>query len=254
MPRLELTIPFYLPTVLYRLLHLFKPRRGRPIDQHSSNERDVEWPFCAAHMPTGPGAALDFGCGRSPLGFLAALRGFRVTAIDLEPIWLPYSHPNLRFVRGDLFELALPEKHFDLIINCSSIEHVGLAGRYGVTLDKPDGDLEAMHRLWELMKPGTAMLLTVPVGKDVVLAPMHRVYGHERLPRLLLGFTVEHQEYWMKDDTNRWHPCSKHQALSFPASGNPEDPSSFTNALGCFVLRKPYQEASEDGRVSSDGY
>jgi len=243
--RVNLSVPVFLPEWAYKALREVKHKIYRPrteVMANYSSERDVEWPFCAAHMPLGPGQALDFGCGRSPLGFLAALRGFRVTAIDLEPVWLPYSHPNLCFVQCDLFERTLPERHFDLVINCSSIEHVGLAGRYGITSEDPDGDLQAMLLLRGLMKPGAIMLLTVPVGRDIVLAPMHRVYGPRRLPRLLQGFTVEHEEYWVKEQDGRWKPSAKKEALSFQASGNPDDPLSFTNALGCFILKRPHRD------------
>lgn len=222
------------------LLFKIKQKPSYISTQDFSNERHVEWPFCAAHMPTGPGLTLDFGCGSgSSLGFLAALRGFQVIAIDLEQASWPYTHPNLRFVQGDLFELDFPRQHFNLIVNCSSIEHVGIKGRYGVTVSRQDGDLEAMALLRELMKADGVMLLTIPVGQDTVLVPMHRVYGVRRLPCLLQGFTIEHQEYWVKNKANCWQLCEKERALFFLASGNSDDPFSFKNALGCFVLRRP---------------
>jgi SAM-dependent methyltransferase len=76
----------------------------------------------------------------------------------------------VRFIQGDLLKLDLPTNHFDLIINCSTVEHVGLVGRYSVTENRPDGDLEAMARLRDLMKPSAIMLLTVPVGQDAIFA------------------------------------------------------------------------------------
>lgn len=235
----NITLSVLMPDWLYRLLHKLR-HKSSPIStpQSSSSERDVEWPFCAAHMPAGPGLALDFGCGRSPLGFLAVLRGFQVTAIDLEQVKWPYTHPNLQFIQGDLFELDFPKQYFDLVINCSSVEHVGLVGRYGVTLSRKDGDFEAMVLLRELMKPNGIMLLTVPLGQDIILAPMHRVYGARRLPCLLQGFSVEHEEYWVDNEGNGWILCEKEKALSFKASGNLKDLFSFKNALGCFVLRR----------------
>ena len=85
---------------------------------------------------------------------MAAQRGFEVTAIDLESVQWYYAHKKLHFVQGDILKSSLPTKHYDLIINCSTVEHVGLAGRYGTTYSRPDGDLEAMARLRDLMKPG----------------------------------------------------------------------------------------------------
>jgi 2-polyprenyl-3-methyl-5-hydroxy-6-metoxy-1,4-benzoquinol methylase len=197
-----------------------------------AGDRDVEWSWVAAHMGSGPGAALDFGNGGSALGFIAAERGFDVTAVDLEAVTWPYAHERLRFVRGDLFDLPLAKAGFDLVLNCSAIEHVGLPGRYGVSEARPDGDLDAMARMRDLMKPGAVMLLTVPIGRDAVFAPLHRVYGAERLPRLLSEFTVASRAFWLKRGENRWIAAPEADALAF-------EPRERLYAIGCFVLRRP---------------
>jgi hypothetical protein len=241
MPIVRLNIPVYLPMALYRPLRRLKRAitdRNRPT-RNLWGDRDVEYSFIAAHMPNGPGKALDFGSGSSYMSLLAALRGFEVIALDLEPQTFPWRHPAVRFIQGDLLKLDLPTNHFDLIINCSTVEHVGLVGRYSVTESRPDGDLEAMARLRELMKPSAIMLLTVPVGQDAVFAPLCRVYGKERLPRLLSGFVLEREMFWVKDAENRWVQCDEETALSFEASAGSWDPLRNVYALGCFVLRKP---------------
>jgi SAM-dependent methyltransferase len=190
-------------------------------------------------MPSGPGELLEFGPEYSHLGLIAARRGLKVTALDLElhlPLW---EHAEVRFIQGDILKLALPSRHFDVVINCSSIEHVGLAGRYGSVEDRLDGDLDAMVKLREAMKPGGVMLLTTPVGRDAVFRPLHRIYGTARLPKLLEGFHVQHSEFWMKSDANRWHQCTQDAALSFEAHSFGNDAQSNAYALGCFVIRRP---------------
>ena len=138
--------------------------------------------------------------------------------MDLEPVNWPYDHSEVRFLRGDILKLPLPKQHFDLVINCSTVEHVGLAGRYGVTENRSEGDLEAMSRLQELLKPGGVMLLTIPVGQDAVFEPLCRVYGTRRLPRLLEHYKVEKEEYWVKDSQNRWI-ISDRETAEFHNSG-----------------------------------
>ena len=123
-------------------------------------------------------------------------------------------------------------------MNCSTVKHVGLAGRYGVTVNRPEGDLEAMSRLRELLKPGGVMLLTIPVGRDEMFAPQCRVYGTQRLPRLLAGYTVGKEVFWVKDSRNRWIEFDKKSALNFKASVGSRDPLENVYALGCFVLRR----------------
>ncbi len=140
---------------------------------------------------------------------------------------------------ADLLSLSLPKEHFDLIINCSTVEHVGLAGRYEVTENRPDGDLEAMAYLWDRMKPGGTMLLTIPVGRDAVFAPWCRVYGRHRLPQLLDKYCIEAEMFWVKNQENRWVLCDRDAALNFEASVSSWDSLRNVYALGCFVLRKP---------------
>jgi hypothetical protein len=77
-------------------------------------------------------------------------------------------------------------RQFDRILCVSSIEHSGL-GRYGDPLD-PDGDLKAMAGLRDMLNPAGILYLTVPIGADRVVFNLHRIYGPQRLPRLLLGW------------------------------------------------------------------
>lgn len=216
------------------VLRAWYQRLAAPPLPNLDGDRHIENSWVAANLPEGPGRALDFGAGESSLGLIAARRGFEVTAIDLRRPVLPWSYPGLRYLEGDLFSLDLQAGEFDLVINCSAVEHVGLAGRYGVTEARADGDLEAMHHLEGLLAPGGTMILTVPVGRDAVFAPLHRIYGEERLPRLLAGFTVVSQEYWTKDEENRWQWVGRDEALRRP-------PTDHCYGLGLFVLRRGAQ-------------
>lgn len=219
--------------VVTEVFRMLQPKRLPNL----AGDRDIEWAFVAAHIPPGPGEALDFGPGASSLGLIAAERGFKVTAVDLMPVTRYYLHDAIDFVQGDILEMPLPENHFDLVINCSTVEHVGLAGRYGVTKSKADGDLEAMARLRKLMKPDGTMLLVIPVGLDAVFSPLTRVYGEKRLPLLLEGYSIEKEVYWTKDNRNLWMTAGKEEALKFQANAGSWNALRNIYALGCFVLR-----------------
>ena len=242
MRRLYLHVPIYLPEIVYNPLRSFK-RKLFPARQKTTNhlnlagDRDIEWSWIYSELPAGPGEVLEFGPGGSSLGLVAAQRGFRVTAVDLNQAQYHYVHPNLNFVFGDLLELSLPQSHFDLAINCSTVEHVGLAGRYGVTKLRNDGDLEAMSLLRQLLKPSGSMLLTIPVGRDEVFAPICRVYGEKRLPLLLKEYSVKKEAYWAKDDSNRWVMSDQRTALSRKADAGSWDAMQNIYAIGCFVLQ-----------------
>ena len=202
-------------------------------------DREVEYSFIVANMPSGPGRSLDFGSGASNLSLVAARRGFEAVALDLEPHSLLWRHDGVRFLVADLLSLDLPSESLDLVTNCSAVEHVGLVGRFGVTKARLDGDLDVMERLRSLLKPGGVMLLTIPCGRDAVFVPTHRVYGEERLPQLLCGYAVEKEEFWVKDSGNRWNVCDRETALRFEPRPDFVQPVDCSYALGCFVLHKP---------------
>jgi SAM-dependent methyltransferase len=244
MRRVNITIPIYLPMPLYRLLSTIRKKLRGDTDYRYPlinlvGDRAIEWSWIMSRVPVGPGEALDFGAETSYLGLFATQKGFNVLAVDLNPLNLPYVHPNLRPLQGDLLALPLPSNHFDLIINCSTVEHVGLTGRYDVSESKPDGDLEAMARLLKMLKPNGLMLLTIPVGIDEVFAPFCRVYGSNRLPQLLKGYNIEEESYWVKDEHNRWIACEKERAMHYKAYVPSSDGRKDIYALGAFQLSKP---------------
>lgn len=194
-------------------------------------DRDIEYSFIAANLPEKKGRVLDFGSGGTPLSLIADLKGNDTTAVDL----LKYNYmfrTKIKFIQGDILKTdKLKADYFDTIINCSSIEHVGLSGRYGINENIPNGDLDAMIKLKDLLKKGGAMLLTIPVGKDMVVTGMHRIYGQKRLPILLKGFKIIKQQFWTKNPDNLWHQTDKNHALKTEGSNR-------YYGIGCFVLKK----------------
>ncbi|MBI3912597.1 MAG: DUF268 domain-containing protein [Chloroflexi bacterium] len=195
-----------------------------------AGDRFIEWAWVAAHVPDHPGTVLDFGCGDAFLGLTAAIRGANAVGFDRLPLNLPYAPEHLQIQTGDILDFDFGGAEFDIIINCSSIEHVGLGGRYGSS-ESPDGDLIAMRKLRRLLKkPHGIMLLTLPVGKDAVFRPLHRVYGNQRLPALLEGFSIRKKEFWSKrPGRNVWIQVHEEEALA-------TRPSESFYGLGCFVL------------------
>jgi SAM-dependent methyltransferase len=246
MSTIQINIPVYIPGWLHgllrRLKHAVVTPPAPPNKINIWGERQVEWTFISSEIPPGPGEALEFGCEQAYLSLMAARKGYHAVALDLEEQSLPWKDSRVDFLRGDFLKLSLPENHFDLIINCSSVEHVGLVGRYGVTEPNSDGDLNVMHRFHELLKPGGLLLMTAPCGRDAVFAPLCRVYGEARLPQLLAPFRIEKEQYWQKDSSNHWVDCSRESALRFEASAGSWDASRNIYALGCFVLRRPGEE------------
>lgn len=194
-------------------------------------DRKVEWGYVKQRLPEGKGFLLDIGpapANPKPARVAVSL-GYNVVAVGLEEP--KYVHQKFTFIHGDFLDVYIPWT-FDWILNISTIEHFGLAGRYGVIESDPDADLLGMHRAYTLMKPDAKMLLTIPVGIDNVMGFRHRVYGEKRLPRLLQGYKILEEMYWAKfNDENVFVSTDKETALSTVPT---LDPSYY--ALGAFTL------------------
>lgn len=195
-----------------------------------TGDRDIEWSFLAAQLPKTPGRVLDLGPADSFTPMISAFAGGNVLALDLQAPPVPFAHPNLTYRRGDVLSSELPKASFDTIVNCSTTEHIGISGRYGSGEDE-DGDLKAMAILRDVMAgPEARMLFTIPVGRDGVFRPFHRVYGAERLPRVLTGFEPVVELYYAKTgNENVWKQVSRDRALDVPSAHD-------FYALGLFVL------------------
>jgi hypothetical protein len=71
----------------------------------------------------------------------------------------------------------------------------------------------------------------MPVGLDWTYAPWHRVYGAERLPRLLEGWQEVSSRFFAKDADGPWMPASREKALAHPRCKR-------RYALGQFTLKR----------------
>lgn len=236
-----LSLPDWLHNILRSAKRSLAPSTSPAINL--TGDRDIEYSFIASRLPQGPGEALDFGSAFANLSLHAIQRGWNVTGVDLLSYPIYWRHPNFRFVMGDFLKLEFSPASFDLILNCSAVEHVGLPGRYDVETPESDGDIAAMKKMLTLLKPGGLMLLTLPAGRDTVIAPLHRVYGAIRLPKLLQGFEVVEQLFWAKNSENCWLPADRGAALAFVPTSNRADPASCSYALACFILKRPTEQS-----------
>lgn len=186
------------------------PRGGFDLN----GEKLIDWGWICANLPSGPKRALEIGPGKSPIIPAMLSLGYDVTAVDTsaDPASII---SGFRFVSADFNEFPCDQK-FEVIVVCSVVEHIGLAGRYGCTSDV-DGDLKAMARIRDLLEPSGQVLLTIPVGHDVVHKPWHRVYGKERLPKLLEGFRVVRNRFLRKEPDGPWFSTTLEAALDTPA-------------------------------------
>lgn len=139
------------------------------------NDKDVV--VIGSTVPWYEAMALNYGC-RS------------CTAVEFQRRTCTSQRQNLRYITVAEFDQeTLEGRQYDVVVSISSIEHDGL-GRYGDPLD-PDADIGDMAKAKQFLKANTGvMILAVPVGLDKVVWNAHRVYGRNRLPRLLSDWSV----------------------------------------------------------------
>ena len=116
-----------------------------------------------------------------------ALGASRVTSVDYG--MRTYEHPQLDQVNASFWDqLDDANLGYDVVVSASSLDHDGL-GRYGDPI-APDGDLLTMRLLLRALAPGAKVILSVPVGPDRVIWNLMRIYGKDRLARLIDGYDV----------------------------------------------------------------
>lgn len=193
-----------------------------------AGDGEIKWTWILAHIRHSEGLVLDVGSGNGMTALGASFAGSDVVAVGPEPEQFPFHPHGIQYVQGDLNRLEFDPASFDQILSCSSVEHVGLSGRSDASED-PEGDLLAMEKMAGLLKPDGDMVLTIPVGLDAVHAPLHRIYGEQRLGCLLRNWEIREESYWAKLTGEKYEPVTRGQALSDKGSNR-------YYALGLYVL------------------
>lgn len=190
--------------VAYRVMGWFVNLEA--VEEALLSSRLIEYPFIIQKLDGLPrGNVLDVGCtdGSNLVAPTLAAIGWQVHGIDIREFRL--RHPNFHFTRGDIRRSPFPDDFFDCVYAVSSVEHIGLAGRYGVKADDPEGDFKAVQEVERMVKPDGLFLLTVPYGTGGIVRPSERVYDRDRLQRLLSGWSVREAVYWYLDSRGDWH-------------------------------------------------
>lgn len=124
---------------------------------------------------------------------------------------------------------------YDIVVLCSTIEHVGLAGRYG-SQSMEDGDIKTLEKVERLLNPGGILILTIPYGVEKTIKPLHRVYNkNSKLLKLVMDnekFEVLTEEFYKNSEKNNiWQNCTEEEAHKVR-------PSEDNYALGLFCFMK----------------
>lgn len=153
-------------------------------------DRYTEYPFVLSHIPPPPAKILDVGCSGSMFPLILKALGYETHGIDIRN-YFPLH--KFFFKRGDICLAPYENETFDVITAVSSIEHIGLGGRYGAE-EVLEGDLKALCEIHRILKKGKFFICTLPFGEDLRIEKDHKIYNRKRL-----DFLFENWEMWHMD-------------------------------------------------------
>ena len=185
-------------------------------------DRYVEYNFVSRFLPPLPATILDVGCSGSFYPLILAGLGYKVQGIDIRPY--NFKAENFEFMIMDISKSRLTP--FDCITCISTLEHIGIGGRYGAK-----DDLTADQRAVDnIMSMTNKAIFTVPFGKSKVIRPYTRIYDTKDLLGLFGKYIntkewVALMEFYRHED---WTPME-------PVERNND---AYTSDLCCMVVTK----------------
>lgn len=177
--------------------------------------RMIEYAYVLEKLLSLPkGKVLDVGCTARNNFIPAVLAsiGWEVWGIDFRDF--KYKHPNFHMVLEDIRKTSFPDNFFDAVYAVSTIEHIGLSGRYGLSREDLDGDIKAVNEISRITRDDGTILCTVPWGKAKVIKPLQRVYGQVELEELFKGLKKREAKYYSQQLDGYWNLVIEKEALN----------------------------------------
>jgi SAM-dependent methyltransferase len=165
--------------------------------QPPNSDRNLEYPWLLENIKISSGRILDVGSTASDLLYDFLPKTIEINSIDLNS--KPIKNEAVKFSVGDIRQTAYADNYFDIVSCISTLEHIGVTGRYGSDYDE-QGDLKAVMEMARILKPSGTLLVTVPYGSKDVL-PLNKLYNKERIAGLFKGFSsveVEYKKYFSR--------------------------------------------------------
>ncbi len=153
------------------------------------NERSIEYAWIYQQiLKIDHKKVLDVGANQElPSTQMLLENDNEVHLIDINADQENENNSNIIFFKGDIRNSPYNDAFFDAVIAVSTLEHIGISGRYGIADSDETGDFEALQEIYRILKPGGKFVFTVPYGLGQSL-PLNRLYNLQRIENLLVKF------------------------------------------------------------------
>lgn len=158
------------------------------------DERVVEYPWLLEQLPEEARTILDAGSALNNALILdhLPLERLRLTILTLAPEANCFCERGISYHYADFRDLPFRDGYFDCVVSVSSLEHVGMNNAiYTADLRYVEAArrdyLKALAEFRRVLKPGAALLVTVPYGRDSDMGWFQQ-FGREALDELVRGF------------------------------------------------------------------
>lgn len=198
-------------------------------------ERSIEYPWvCMKLRNVRNKTILDVGCKEGlPITDLLRKDNF-VYGIDPN-IEKQISGQNYLIIPGDIRNSDFSDNSLDIVVIVSTLEHVGVSGRYNISTIDDNGDFKATREILRILKPGGILCGTVPFGIGKSL-PLNRLYNRKSLHRLLTGYDLVDLTYYKYyENYSLWLEVDDEIAEINNWDKEP------WYSLACFYTRKPIE-------------
>ena len=157
------------------------------------------------------GKVLDVGCVArlNPVPATLASIGWEVYGIDMRQF--KFRFPNFHFVPGDITGTDFPDNFFDAVSAVSTLEHIGLKGRYGISQDDAEGDARAVREIKRILRRGGRLLATLPCGPEARQTTLNRVYSGDSLQDLFSDWEIKDKAFYTQDNEGFWVPVAEEE-------------------------------------------
>jgi hypothetical protein len=138
-------------------------------------------------------------CTDNLLNLELASLGFKVIGVDEREC--RDDHPNFKYIEASPAVAPLAEGSVDAVI---AVSGVGRASPGALAVQLPDeADVAAMRAWRRVLKPGGALILTIPFGKAST-SGVRQLYDSTLLDALLKGWIVEMREFAVCVTEQHW--------------------------------------------------